>query len=397
VHRPRPLILHCVSHLALGGAERVALTLIEALRGDFDFCVYAVRGLGDGPMGQALAAELREQNIPLFMGPKIPMRFGGMITGALGLGRTLRRLTPDLVHLHTEIPEASYAALLSADSRWRTTPVIRTIHNAVFWAFWPALGRWCDRRLARAMVAGVSAGAVQAFHRLRAASGAPPPPEAPVLIYNGLAQRDHERPRVHTAGTPVRIVFGGRLEVQKGADLLPAILAQTRLAPGHTAELTIYGSGSSENALRRWSQQPSTGWTVNVQSPVPDFRARLAAYDLVILPSRFEGLPLIAVEAAMAGRPIVGTDAPGLIEALPRNHPWIATAGDAASFAAKLSDAIAATDRWDDVAESARSFANERFALGTMANAYRALYGRGLSRRGAPSSAVASSEHRTRP
>ncbi|HTO04145.1 MAG TPA: glycosyltransferase family 4 protein [Opitutus sp.] len=371
--RRRPRVLHCVSHLALGGAERVAVTLMDSLHADFDFSVHAVRGMGDGEVGASLKQQLAALNIPLVIGPRIPMRFGGMITGGLGLARAVRRFRPEIIHLHTEIPEASYAVMVQIFPQLRKIPLVRTIHNAVIWKSWPALGRACDRQMPQAAVAGVSNDAVDAFLSLRSRSGAKSPARAAVTIYNGV-----RAPAAPSSGREVdqviRMVYGGRFEAEKGTDLLPEILARTQLPTGLRAHLTIYGSGRHELALRWLASHPPPGWTVEVRPPVANFSEELGKFDIALVPSRHEGLALVAIEAVLAGIQVVATDASGLREALPPAHPWWARAGDPASFAAAIQYACANRQRWPAIAEKERAFALERFSLEKMAAEYRSLY-----------------------
>ncbi len=374
----RPRILQCVSHLALGGAERVAVTLMQSLRADYDFGVYAVRGLADGEVGHALKNQLAALRIPVESGPRIPMRFGGVITGAIGFARIIRRWKPDLVHLHTEIPEASYAAMLAVLPRFQSIPVIRTIHNSVIWSSWPWLGRACDRQLAHAGVACVSKDALKAFNALRTASGAASPSIPPAIIFNGVRSVTSPHPTPPSAGV-IRMVYGGRFEPEKGTDLLPDIVRRTQLPPGCRAHLTIHGSGRHEPKLRSLGRHAPSGWTVEILPPVSDFSSRLSAFDLALLPSRHEGLSLVAIEALLAGIQVVATDAPGLREAIPPNHPWLARVGDAASFAATLQYACANRDRWPVIADAGKEFARERFSAETMAEKYRSLYERARS------------------
>lgn len=376
----RPKILQCVTHLALGGAERVALTLVEALRDEFDFEVFAVRGTGDGEVGLALADELVRHRIPLHLGWRVPMKFGGVITSGIGLSRTVARVQPDLIHLHTEIPEAAYAAMATLRPAAKKIPLVRTIHNTVFWAFWPRMGCWADRQMTNTYAAGVSPGSCDALVELRRRSGAAPLPQLPVTIYNGVPEPKTSARAARRDGGPIRVVFGGRFEDQKGTDLLPQILALAR-PPADGAHLTLFGSGAHEPLLRQLAQNPPAGWTVELRPPAPDFAARLGDYDLVLMPSRYEGLGLIAVEAFLAGTATVGTDAAGLREAFPEDYPWLAKAGDAASFAALLQQALAQPERRAALAESGRALARKKFSVAAMADGYRALYEQALASR----------------
>jgi glycosyltransferase involved in cell wall biosynthesis len=378
-HRPR--VLHCVSHLALGGAERVATTLIEASQSNYEYRVYAVRGVADGDVGRALQQQLTDLGVTVCLGPRIPMRFGGMVTGGLGLAKAVREFSPDIIHLHTEIPEASYAAMVTFQPSLRSIPVVRTIHNTRIWHFWPVLGRWCDRRMPNASVAGVSDGAVEAFLQLRLESGAPPPRVKPRTIFNGV--KPFEAPRAdRDPRQPLRIVFGGRFEHQKGTDLLPEIIRQVHLPKNQRAHLTLFGSGAHEMHLRTMAAAPPEGWSVEIRPPTADFPLHLGEFDLMIVPSRYEGLGLVAVEALLASVPVVATRIPGLQEALPPDYPWRARPDDASSFAAALSAACKARAEWAAVVAAANEFARRRFAPALMAEAYRDLYETALSNRG---------------
>lgn len=367
-------VLHCVTHLALGGAERVAIEIVRALRSEIDFGVCAIRGRADGEMGRSLARELRELRVPVYAGPRVGMRYGGMFPGAAALRWAGFRFQPDLIHLHTEIPEASAATMLTLWPGQRKRALVRTIHNSVYWHFARPLARWCDRRLGHAQIAAVSKGAMAAYLQLRRDSQTDDPTLGARLIYDGVAEPKPVQRRIRTAEEPVRVAFGGRLEAEKGVDLFPEILAQTRLPAGRRAELTVFGSGGLLPRLVRLARNPPAGWTLILKSPTPEFRRRLTDFDLVIVPSRFEGLGLVAIESFLAGVPVIATTAPGLNEVLPGGYPWQARLGDAGSFAATLTEAMASPDRWDDVAAQGREFALRRFSIKSMADAYRGLY-----------------------
>jgi glycosyltransferase involved in cell wall biosynthesis len=107
----------------------------------------------------------------------------------------------------------------------------------------------------------------------------------------------------------------------------------------------------------------------------------MAEFDLVMIPSRLEGLSLVAIEAMLAGVPVVGTDARGLREVLPPDHPWRAKAGDAASFSEQLQHALDQREQWPLATARAMAFARARFDYQAMLSSYAALYRRAVDAR----------------
>lgn len=371
-------MLHFITHLALGGAERIALDLVRGLRDDFDPAIFAVHGVGAGAIGPAMRRELEETRTPLFTGTRVPLKWGGLVFAGQRAARAVSVFRPDLIHLHTEIPEAGYAAMVSLQSSLQRTPIVRTIHNSVYWHHWPRLGRWCDRRMAQAHIAGVSEGAVEAFDRLRRASAVSAPPTPPIVIFNGVAVPPSLRSSRTAPSELIRVLFAGRFEIQKGTDLLPRILAQVRLPLGLCGELTLHGVGTHEPILRALADQPPPGWSVRVAAPLVGLAATMPEFDFVLMPSRFEGQSLVAVEAMLQSVPLLATDAPGLREQLPADYPWRARAGNADDFARVLQRALDNPAQCRATAGLAQTFAHDRFDPRLMFASYRRLYAQAL-------------------
>ena len=121
-----------------------------------------------------------------------------------------------------------------------------------------------------------------------------------------LSQRDGA---VLARGAPA-LVAVGRLMPQKGFDLLidamPAVAARH---PG--AVLTIYGEGPDEAALKARAAARGVAEQIIFAGHSAHVLAQVAAADLYISSSRYEGFSNAILEAMALGAPVVATDCPG--------------------------------------------------------------------------------------
>jgi starch synthase (maltosyl-transferring) len=111
------------------------------------------------------------------------------------------------------------------------------------------------------------------------------------------------------------LLFVGRLERQKGLDaLLPHLASLFTQLPRH--DLLVVGDGSQRDPLtqraRRWGLAERVHF-VGRQSNMPGLLARS---QLLVLPSRWEGMPNVVLEAMASRRPVVATDAEGVPDLL---------------------------------------------------------------------------------
>jgi hypothetical protein len=114
-------------------------------------------------------------------------------------------------------------------------------------------------------------------------------------------------------GTPL-VVCVGRLCRQKGQDVLLRAWA-TVTAHFPDARLALVGGGTQFGALRT-AARPSVLFAGETADTAPWCRAA----DVVVLPSRWEGMALAPREAMACGRPVVVTDTNGARESLPPGH-----------------------------------------------------------------------------
>ncbi len=379
-HVQRLRVLQVVTHLDMGGAETVALGLIDALRDPIEFSLFAVlRQSSPSAIGQDMADRLQRWGVPCRFGVGGRFKSGGVILAARALARAVAEQRPDVIHVHTEIPEMTLAVACVLSRRVRRTPLLRTVHNSELWIAWGGLGRWVTQQLAYGDAVAVSRHAAQADAAIVTRTVRGPA----TLLYNGVASP----PRVPAkrAAGPVRLLFAGRLVHQKGADLLPAILAIAHAGTTRRdVSVVIAGSGVLRDAVAQGIQGQMPGWDVRLMDPVERLAERLANYDVVLVPSRFEGFGLLVVEVLLAGLPVVTTNAPGLDEVVPAQYPFKADPDDVAALGAELAAIIDDPQGARNIAARFGEDLARRFSPQSMASAYLARYralGSALGRR----------------
>lgn len=117
-----------------------------------------------------------------------------------------------------------------------------------------------------------------------------------------------------------RLACVARLDIlDKGQDLLLHVLArpQWRARPLH---VTFFGSGPQRQGLVEMADYLGVSAQVNFAGQVADVPGIWRTHHALVLPSRYEGLPLALVEAMLCGRPAIATPAGGMAELLVDNE-----------------------------------------------------------------------------
>jgi len=221
-----------------------------------------------------------------------------------------RRLRPDVVHLHSS--KAGLAGRLALRGQ------VPTVFQPHAWSFHATSGmvstvsalwervavRWTD------LVVAVSGGELHEGYRRGIT------PARSVIVPNGVdvhrfvpQDRDDARRRLGLSDAPLAVCIG-RLATQKGQDTLlrawPAVIAQVP-----QAQLALVGDGPEREAL---AATGTAGVTLHGPSRTPE--DWYAAADVVVVPSRWEGMALVPLEAMASERSVVGFDVAGLAESI---------------------------------------------------------------------------------
>ncbi len=306
---PIPLAL-CITELEVGGAERCLVELATRLdRAKFAPAVYSLRPRPTGDQA-ALVLRLEEAGVPVhFLNGRTRLAAPVVLWK---LTRLLRAQNPHIVQ--TFLFHANLLGTLAARLAGVRCVVtgIRVAERGRIWHLrW---AKWMDRLVTRHVCVSQS---VADYSSVAGGLGA----ARLVVIPNGvdLERFRDMRPCPHESlgvGPNRRlIVFVGRLDAQKGPNLLIELAPQflSRL-PDH--DLVLVGRGPLRESLEARSRQLAAGDRIHFTGWRADVPEILAAADLVVLPSQWEGMPNVLLEAMAAGKPVVATNVEGMLEAL---------------------------------------------------------------------------------
>ena len=191
------------------------------------------------------------------------------------------------------------------------------------------------------------------------------PKERTHVVYLGAPLDEFARPRStheiaearRALGIPDGAVVVGcvtRLMPSKGNEFLVAA-APAVLAAHPEVRFVLVGEGELDAPLKAQAAGLGLGERFHFAGFTRDVAAAFSAMDVVVFPSLWEGTPLTAFEALAMGKPIVATDADGLLDILTDGHDAaIVPKRDSAALAAKIVWAI------DTPAERERLSANAR-------------------------------------
>ena len=279
-----------------GGAELYLSTLVDQLREEWRFVVLIGDRADEETRRRLVAAGAETITIPGLR--RIPR------TAAVArTARALRRLDPRLVHVNLSDQGDGLGPLIAARIARKRT--VATLHLVI-----PGRKAWRELVSARALrlpetVIAVS-GFVEDYARGVGASA--------LTVLNGLDTPEYEKePRRQLGLAPDEIVVGGigRLHDQKGWDIFCAAAALVR-ADHPEAVFVVIGDGPDRARL----EQLGAASGVRFLGYREGASTLIRAFDVLVAPSRYEACGLVAIEAMLAGVPIIAAAVGGLPEVL---------------------------------------------------------------------------------
>jgi glycosyltransferase involved in cell wall biosynthesis len=356
----------------IGGAERQAVLLATGLSGrGWRVTVLALTGSGG-----AAVTELRDAGVAFL---SLGMRKGlADPRGWIRLNQWLWRERPDVVHAH--LP---HAALIARWSRMAApVPVlIDTLHSSST----GRIGRQTGYAVSRWLPDGVTAvSRATAEAHLRAGMVRK---QNLCVLPNGIdgeKWKPDQKVRAKMRGTlGVKDEFlwlaAGRLEPVKDY----STLLQAMVKAAERSQLVILGDGPQLGDLLELTRQLGLRRRVRFLGFDPNARDWMQAADGFVLSSRYEGLPMVLLEAGACGVPAVATNVAGTREVIVNGETgWLACAEGADALAAVMARLARTPEKERRAMGSrARQIVMERFSLGTVLDRWERLYEELLERR----------------
>jgi glycosyltransferase involved in cell wall biosynthesis len=260
------------------------------------------------------------------------------LAAVLRVRRLVARDRPGVLHAHG-LRAGALAALALAGPGTPRTMLAVTVHNAppaagpaaaVYAALELVVARRADAVLT---VSGDLAARMSRRGARLAGRALVPAPAAPAASAAEVAALRRELTGREPGGP--QIVLGvGRLAAQKGFGTLIQAARQWQRRPV-VPLVVIAGEGPLEAELRH--QAGVAGVAVRFLGPRHDVPALLGAADVVVVPSTWEGQPLIVQEALRAGRPLVATRVGGTADLTGDDGAVLVPPGDPGALAAAVS------------------------------------------------------------
>ena len=310
----RVLLFYGSSIHDLGGAELSVLGLAEEL-------MHVGHSVGIVDIGEAGSNDksLGSLNIPYWSIPSVSMPNGfrswaSFVRGLRQLGALLRKFRPDILSVQSPVFQTHLVVAASwLPRRWRLAVTVRGTDVREVPLRHPVFRRWQNRLFKRAdAVIAVSQSLLQDLLNLY-----PSVRDKSAVIPNGLDRSWFENSTIQSADNERYVLFVGRFHIVKGADLL---LHAWSLIQGQVAPINLWliGEGQEFRSLNSLSEQ--LGVSKSVRFKGYKTQAELPCLyrdaEVVVVPSRNEGLPRVALEAGACGAICVATNVGGIPETI---------------------------------------------------------------------------------
>ena len=339
-----------ITRSELGGAQTVVAQLANTLCHDNE--VIVVAGEGDGKLFDMLSSRVTRVECQHLQRALSPLKD---LKAAIELRRLYRHYRPDVVHLHSS--KASTLGRVVFPRR----KIVYTVHGfdsirVAFRKFLPI------ERMLQHRTKAIVAVSEYDKHNLESESIT----RRVTTIHNGLSKPETEISSEHKAlinSYPKVVLCIARLSAPK----LPELFIET------ARELPDYGFiwiGNNESVESLGELPANCHFLGNIAGA----GGYCSAADIFMLPSDYEGLPMVIIEAMSHGCPVVASNVGGISEIVENGVNGYVVGNTAREFADKIAHILADGERYKHFSQAAEQRYRDTLTVERMASKYLEIY-----------------------
>lgn len=291
--------------MVMGGVERITLNLVRQLSAGEVVCALAL-----GRVRGELIDEARSITEVFELAPR------GLHQFVPRLARLLGKWKP--THIVVAFGDIALLTIWARRAARSSAPIVYGVHNShgpetMRKGSFGKLRYEIDQRIFRAVYRRVDAAVVTSTYVMQEVRDRFDIESNRLVLIPNPVVGDDDLARISSAyrnsnAARIRIVAIGRFVHQKGFDLL--ISAMEKLDATLVWTLDIFGDGPARDDLEKLVRESSVSGRITLRGITADPIATLLSADIFVLPSRFEGLPTILIQALACGLQIVAADCP---------------------------------------------------------------------------------------
>ncbi|PFE04852.1 glycosyltransferase family 1 protein [Bacillus cereus] len=346
-------IMYLLNYVGDGGSEKYVLDLIQSIDPKRCVLVYSTPG--------PFLHKFEKLNIPIY---RIEMHHPFDIQAARKLKKIIAKEQVDIVHAQflRENYIAILAKLLGASIR-----VIWTYHVDVPMAR-PL--RWCNAFFTRYNDTIIC---ISQFMKQQLLEKGVQKDKLK-MIYNGLEDPySNALPALHK---PMKIAVIGRLSEEKGQPFFIRSLHKLKTQyPSLQWQCNIIGDGPLKSQLENLITTLQLDDSVSLLGFQDNIIKEYEAHDIIVIPSKNEGLSYVAIEAIAMKKPVIATNIGGLPEVIVPNQSGISIPyGDEEQLATALARLLQDEKLYHSLAECGREYYLQNFTFSKMLTEVNNIY-----------------------